>query len=1071
MKLSYLSVKRPVSVCMFFLGLVLLGFIALNRLPVDLFPTLKFPKLVIRTYYTESPPNIVMHLVTRPLEECIAAVKGVKQIVSYSREGVSWIEVEFYWGTNIDMASLAIREKLDEIRYLLPAESERPHILRLDPTMKPILQVAVSGIELDRLKRICSDLVRRRIEQIKGAAMVEVVGGIDYQIVIEIDPNRILAQGIQIQQIVQALQMNNLSRGGGVIKNGPYRFSMYIDGEFRTLDDIKNTAFYSSSSQKRIFLKDIARIDFDKEDRKSITRFNQQESIGLLITREWGSNTVSVTQDIEKCLNDLSREIKSIHFDIITRQADVIQDSLNNLLVNLIMGAILAFLGMVVFLRNFRHPLIISVSIPVSILSTFLILYMTNVSLNIMSLGGLALGIGMMVDNSIVVLENIYRLRETGCSMVRSSSQGATEVTMPIIASTLTTCAVFLPIIFVYGISGQIFRDYSLSLVFSLLISILTGITLIPVLTSQLKGRSAQFMQDYDSSSSTSEKTTDPHTDSVTTDGVFTKLSYYSQTFLFQPGFNAFNRFYTWLYDYYHRSVLYALDHKPLFLWVLAGISLLVILMAMTMKQQLMPPLNQEEVRYQLELPVDASLEQTETVVRSIEERWSTLGFVQSLFSRIGTVQSLMVADKIQSENQALITVRLKPDYSCSSESPIESLRKALPTQYIYHGYFESGDLIYNDILGFIHNEIQIDIQGITTEFILPIADQLKNHLAVMPELKDVRLSYIPGVSQYQIQLDRDRAALSTITTNDLVENIQSRSDGIIATQIREYERSIDVVVRAPANQRDSWEDIDNHLIRNLNGIIPLKSVIHSQLTSEPEFLLRQDQAETIRIFASIVSPDRAAVIDGIMMVIKKFPHPESVSITLGGEYQEMMNSFRSLWVTFLLSVILIFLILAAQFESLKYPFLVLMSIPYGMIGAIPALWITGQSFNVMAGIGFVVLTGIVINDDIIKIDCINQNRKHGMGVRDAILDAGKKRFRPILITTLTTILGLIPMAWFGNNSALQKPIAFVIIFGLISGTVLTFIMVPVFYELLGRYGNDTTHRKGDSEQRISVSS
>ncbi len=1058
MSLPRLSVHRPIATAMFFLAVVLLGLLSLQRLPVDLLPVLNYPRLLVQTRLPNAAPEEVAELVTRPVEQVVSAVSGVKRVVSRSREGVSLVTIEFYWGENMDYAALSVREKLDEMRVLLPEAAQRPRVLRLDPSAHPIMQVAVTGSGMERLTDVCRQVVRRRLEQLPGVALVEVVGGVEPFIEVQIDPDKLLTQNINTEQIVAALKANNLS-AGGTIKKGRYRFAIRIEGELHTPEDVKQVAVLNTPANRPVFLGDIARIHYVPKDPESLTRLNGQQSVGLLITKEAGSNTVLVTREVRRVLRQLEAELETVHFFMVSQQAAFIEESIRNVFSALIGGGILAFLSLFLFLRNFRHPLNIAIAMPVSIIATFICMQAAGVSLNMISLGGLALGVGMLVDNSIVVLENIFRIREEGKDWIAASIEGAREVAMPVTASTLTTCAVFLPIIYVEGIAGQLFRDQSLTVAFSLLASLVVALTLLPALASRFRGRLSPFAPT--GATGTMETVAEKISRKPGRIGLLLRtifrfiyqgvkfLQHLSQRFS-APFFRIFDRGLNLLFRTYHRSLEWSLSHKPAVLGTVLGLLFLTVVAFFLLDRRLLPPLYPDEVELRIELPPDATLFQSAQVVAAIEEVFTSTPTVESVFSRIGSQRSVLQALAEEAPYRAILLIKRSSNASIPAEQFPEWIGEQLPREYQYQKVFQSSNRGYAQWLGLEGSDVQVDVRGAPYPLLLPIAEQLQQRLASMQELRDVHLSYRSGGEQYRIRVDRDKAALYGVTVDQIANSLQSRLSGVTATRVKQFDRTIDVMIRAPVSQRDSWEDLYRGML-NVNGNpLPLKEVIRYQNHPATEEILRQDQQETIRILADISHSSRRQAINKIRQLLAKTELPEGIQATLSGQETELQRAFRSIRNALLLSVILVFMILAAQFESFRYPFLILLAVPFGIIGAIWLLLVTGNSLNIISGIGMIVLSGVVVNDAIIKVDFINQARARGTPLRAAILEAGAKRFRPILITTITTVAGLLPLALAGGSGAeLRQPLAIAIIGGLSLATVLTLIVIPVLYEMM----------------------
>ncbi|MDZ7377691.1 MAG: efflux RND transporter permease subunit, partial [candidate division KSB1 bacterium] len=506
MHISQLSIDRPVATAMFFVAVILIGIISLIQLPVDLLPDLSYPRLTIWTAATAMGPREVEEMITNPIEEAIGTVANIRRTYSISRSGLSLVTVEFLWGTNMDFATLSIREKLDQLRWILPREVERPNILRIDPRSQPIMAISLSGSNLVHLKELAHNVFKRRLEQIDGVAMATVTGGFDREIQVEVDQTKATALHLAPEKIAQALELANYSIAGGTVKKGLYRYALRTLGEFQSIMEIERVVVANHPDGSQIRISDIGRVIDGFRERQSITRFNNEESIGIIIRKDAGANTVIVSRLIHRILDQLRSEYPSLHLSVAYDGARFISSAISNVLQNLILGAILAFLVLFVFLHDFRNPVNIALSIPISVIATFALLYFAGITLNIMSLGGLALGVGMLVDNSIIVMENIFRHRQEGRALADAAFLGAKEVAMPITASTLTTIAIFLPVVYLYGVAGQLFRDQAVTVIFSLLASLVVALTLLPMLSCRFRAQWQQLDATIPNSTATKPK-------------------------------------------------------------------------------------------------------------------------------------------------------------------------------------------------------------------------------------------------------------------------------------------------------------------------------------------------------------------------------------------------------------------------------------------------------------------------------------------------------------------------------------------------------------------------------------
>ncbi len=1053
--IKHFHLNRPIAVLMAYAAVLLLGMISLQHLAVDLFPDLNYPKLLIRTRFAEASPQEVQEFVTRPIEEAVMSVSEIKRIISISREGLSLVTLTFYWGTRMDYAALAVREALDEIRPLLPEETERPRVLRVDPSSLPIMQIAVRGASLQALTDICQQVVRRRLEQIKGVALVTVIGGAEDEIEILVDLPKLTVQGFQIQDVVHVLQSNNVALTGGTIKQGRYRQAIRIDARLRSVEDIGKLALFTPNNGQPVYLRDVASIRRIPAEPVNIIRMNGQPAVGLLITREAGSNTVETARKVQGLLQEINQMYPTLHFDVVTNQATFIQQSIENVFSSLIWGGILAFLVLFLFLKNLWHPLNIGVSIPVSVIATFIAMHFAGVSVNMMSLGGLALGIGMLVDNSIVVLENIFRHREEGKDLLTAASSGAAEVAMPILASTLTTCAVFLPIIYVKGIAGQLFRDQSLTVTFALITSWVVSLTLLPVLASRFKGRRTPYPAVVPEELEISVKRKRKLTFKVA--NLFRVWVRYGVKNLKKLwGFLEkrwmrfqiyFDKAFQWVYDGYHRLLLYALENKKVILFLMIILGVTTFLMGVQIDHRLFPPVEGNEIQFNLELPQGSTLTRTLEVVNEIEKRFLKVSGVEMVYSRIGGLHNTLQASDDEGDNRAALFIRFEAG-RYSTATLVQRLRKVLPVQFVFSGNFIGGESIYRQVLGIATSDFEVDIRGRRLTDILPVAQKIKSWMTTDTHFTDVTWSHQAGGLQLTTKLDREQLTQLGLSAEKVVQWIRQRLGGTVATQIREYDRTIHVVVKSNFDQFLRWQDVQHMFIANKGLFIPVKEIVHVQQTPAVEQLNRLDQEAVIRITAALQDISRNKAEKKLSDWLQQHPLPSDVRVEPGGDYPEMQRSMRSILWALGLSVLLVYMILAAQFESFLSPFIILLTIPLGIMGGVWMLGLWGETWNVISGIGFIVLAGIVVNDGILKVDFINRARAAGKPVRKAILEASKKRFRPIIITTVTTVLGLVPMAFSGGSGAeLRRPLALVVMGGLLVATFFTLIFIPLVYE------------------------
>ncbi len=1086
---------------MLVLAVVLLGSISYARLPIDLLPEVSFPRLVVYTGYPNVAPAEIERLVTEPIEQQAAAVPGVEKVTSVSQEAVSLVTLRFAWGTNMDFATLNVRERLDNIREFLPETADRPTILRVDPQAEPILTISLTGGgNLLANKEIAEDVFRRRLEQLDGVAQASVTGGLDREIQVDVDPALLEANGITLAEVSRALDQANYSARGGTILRGRYRYPLRTLGEFQTVEEINNvvvgrqelgsrpSAASSGAEEAReedsgfrlVRLQDVATIVDGFAEREEIARYNGSESVGILVFKESGANTVAVSEDVQETLALLAEQYPDFTSEIASNQATFIDESISNVVQALILGGLLAFVVLFFFLRDSRYPVAIALAIPISVIGTFSLMDAFGVSLNIMSLGGLALGVGMLVDNSIIVLENIFRHRQAGLGALEAAARGAEEVQGAITASTLTTISVFGPIIYVQGVAGELFGALSLAVAFSLLASLAVAITLLPAMAGHFKGGKREIP----SAPAVPVARAEPRAATVRA-GIGLALAwavtlpfravrgaaslarqlvvYWGEiagkllSTVFLPFFRVFDRVFTAFAAWYHGLLSSALDRRALVLTIAAATLAGVLVLALALDRDLLPNVDQGAFDMRVELAEGTRLETTAEAVETLEGGLREDPDVVAVFSHIGRdVQAK--GDEGQAAGMHTARLQIRLDDRAATENVVGRLQGLA-------GGFPSGSLSFEtgqatalgQILGGGEADIAVRVTGEDLEETYPFAEQVRQRLSVLGEIRNVRIGSERGQPQYQISIDNEAAAGYGIEPRLIAETIQSAMLGDRATEFVDFDRKIAVMVRLPDFLRHDAATLD---MLRVDGI-PLRELVTVEQTLGPAEVRREDQGRVVTVYADVAAGGLADAIVSVENALQDLRTPFDTRVEVGGENEEMRRSFRDLSFAFGLAILLVYMILAAQFESFVHPFTILMAVPLALVGAVLALALTGQGLNTMSLIGVVILVGIVVNDAIVKVDFINQGRARGLSLRDAILEAGEVRLRPIVMTTVTTVLGLLPMALgIGRGADLRAPMAISVIGGLIVATALTLIVVPVVYSIVEDVRTGWTRRR-----------
>ncbi len=1015
MKLSRQAVQRPIFTIMVVLIVIILGGVSLSKLSVDLMPDITYPTLSVSTTYEDASPQEMEELVTRLIEEAVIAVPGVEDLTSVSSEGSSNVRITFNWGTDLDAASNDIRDRLDRVITRLPDDASRPSLRKFDLAAMPVMILGASG-DLDpiQMRRIIDEQIKHRIERVPGVAALDIWGGLDREIHVYINPEKIKALRITLDQVLDRIRAGNINLPAGTMKSGNYEVTIRTPGEFQSLDDLRYTVIMERAG-KTITLNDISDVEDSWEKVTRVVRINGKPGIRLSVNKQSGANTVSVANGVLKELEKLSQEIPQIQLVPIMDSSQFIKRSINNVAVSALMGSLLAILVLLFFLRNVRSTFIIGTAIPVSVIATFGLIYFGNFTLNLMTLGGLALGIGMLVDNSIVVLENIYRLREKGMGKKEAAIQGSEEVTSAIIASTLTTLAVFLPLIFMQGMSGVMFKQLSYVVSFSLFCSMLTALTLIPMLAGKFLNPSR------------SEKEMSP---------------------LLRKGFHVSGNFFTWLENHYKRLLHYTLHHRVR--TTIAAILLLVGSLALipAVGTELMPSSDEGEIRISVEMEVGTKMELVNEKIQVVEDIINRN--VPELESIVVSVGGSHWRGNVSNTGDIRISLVGQSERTRSSEDIAQSLRKLvtnIPGMTV-RVRASSGLFIFRRMAS-SSESIQIEIRGHDIDIANTLAEQVQKAIGQIDGITDTDLSRDTGTPEELIVVDRRKAADMRLTVRQVAQTLQTVLSGSTAGNYREGgdEYAIRVQVK-DADKLEIRDLLDLTLTNSEGEPVILRNVVRIESRRGPVSIERHDQERIITVSANISGRDMGSIIGDIQDKLKMIPVPRDFSIVLTGDYEEQQEAFHELVLSFALALILVYMVMACQYESLRDPFVVMFSVPLAIVGVVFMLIITGTTFNIQSYIGCIMLAGIVVNNAILLVDTTNMlRRKEDMETCEAIEEAGRRRLRPILMTAFTTILGLTPLAiGLGEGGEAQAPMARAVIGGLLSSTIITLVFVPVVY-------------------------
>jgi hydrophobic/amphiphilic exporter-1 (mainly G- bacteria), HAE1 family len=1064
MKLARLSIDRPVTILMFFLAVVFLGLVSLRELSVDLLPDISYPRLSVMTQYTGVAPEEIETLVTAPLEAAVSGIPGLRRVESISKEGVSYMTLEFAWGMDMDFTMLHTREKLDSARNTLPEDVDNPTIIPLDPQSKPIMVLALSGERsLLELKEFAEDLVKPRLEQIEGIGSAEITGGVEREIQVDINPQLLALYGMTVDEVARRIDAFNRNLQGGTIRKGMFKYAIRVVGEFESVKEIAEISLMTTKERGVIRLRDIAIIKDAIKERQGMTRLDRSEGIGVLVRKGFGANTVKVTRLAKKVIDQVQKENPEIHLLVVSEQAKYIENAISAVINEIVQGAILAFLVLLIFLQEWKTPLIIDTVIPISIIGTFNLLFFSNITLNIMSLGGLALGVGMLDDCAVVVSENIFRHRSEGKGLREAAYIGTKEVGGAVTSTALTTIVVFLPVIYVHGVAGQLFKDTALTVTFSLLSSLFVALTLLPMLESKIfelkgaEGAESARGREFGFSLWRRKKSRKAGVGTAADEKRkrwLSKLSFplyplkgLPFKFPLSLVFKGFNFIYNKFVARYEVWLKWSLDHKGRVLAATLIFFAATFGMGALVKRELMPKIETSSFELHLKAPVNYSLEQTAEVVASLEGHLKGAAGVKTTLSQTGIVSGMESLNPDVSLNSAQIYVGL--ERPSQVESAFEKLRRRLADfpDVQYSIVREENTLA--QFLGFSAAEVRLKVKGDNLDKLKDISEELVARLRDVKGIADLSTNIGEGKPEFVLKIRKDALAkYANLSPGAIGDFLVDAVRGRVATQFKEMEEKYDILVRLEERSRENIEALLNEPFPHQGTLIPLRELVTYEPARGPQEIRRENQQREVLVTANLKGAKISQVVPAIMAKIREIQVPANYRIAFGGEQAEMSKSFQSLWPALALAILLTYMIMAAQFESLKHPFLVLFTLPMGAAGAFFALFVTGQTLNVISIIGLVVLVGLVVDDAIVEIDYTNQLRKAGTPLREAVERACRVRLRPILMASLTTVFGLIPMALGVEQGAeLLQPLGIVVLAGLLFSTFLTLILIPVLYE------------------------
>jgi HAE1 family hydrophobic/amphiphilic exporter-1 len=1016
MKISKVSITRPVTSLMFMLIIIVFGIVSFTKLPIDLFPQMNLPYAIVITNYDGAGPEEVESLLTKPLEQAMGTVSNIKEVTSISSAEQSMVILEFVSDTDMDFASLDIREKIDLIKGYLPDGVDEPTVMKIDPNAEAIMELGITGnYDLVELKRIIDDNIINKIERIPGVASVTLTGARESEIKITLQPEKMKGFGITLMQVSQTLMIENLNLPVGLVDYGEQSIQVKTQGEFKTIDEIKNLPIMTSKGI--VYLREIADIEKSHKEMSSYSFLNGEQGINLSIEKLSTTNTVKVSNEIKKVIEELKTENEDLTFRMVYDNSFMIQSSVDSVVNAAVFGGIIALFILFIFLRNIRSTLIVGIAIPTSIVTSFILMYFFDLSLNVVSLGGLTMGIGMLVDNSIVVIENIYRHREDGLSRPESAYVGVKEVGMAVMASTFTTIAVFLPLVFVEGFIAKMFNDMSLTITFSLLASLAVAVTVVPMLASKI------LKMDRNGN----KKKRSPVTKALDGWG------------------NILGRI-----DIVYRKVLkWCIYHRKSTALIVLAVFIVTLGLGGLTGMELMPTAEENSFNMTVSMPGGTDIDTIFESVNELEEKLKEFDTVKNIFISISganaSARNIMRGGNLFGD-AATFTVDLGPEKERkrSVNEIMEEIREEL------EGKIAGLDLSFraSEMRMSTGAPVSVQISGNDMDVLKRISEDIVSMLQDVKGTREITNSLEEGISEAVISINRNKASGYGLNMQTVASLLNNAVTGQVTTKYKVDGTEIDVRILYNPDNVETIADLGSIDIQSQTGAnIKLDEIADISIEKTPSSIARKNNKRIVTIESNLFGIDTRTANAQVEEKLKNYNMPKGYSYRIGGEMEEMMDSFESIIFAILIAIVLVYMVLAAQFESLLHPFTIMFSLPLSITGAILGLFVTGMPISMPALIGLLMLVGIVVNNAIVLVDYIIQLRKQGLSKNEAILKAGSIRLRPILMTMLTTVMALVPMALgLGEGTDMMAPMAVAVIGGLFVSTMITLIIIPVIY-------------------------
>jgi HAE1 family hydrophobic/amphiphilic exporter-1 len=1007
------SVLRPVGVTMIVLAILALGLVSVRNLAVDLFPRIDLPIAVVATSYQDAAPEEVENLVSQPIESAVSTVEGLDTVQSQSQSGSSLVLMMFKTDVDIDQALLDVREQVDGITAMLPDEAGDPNIMRFNPEAMPVVYLGITGNDIGSLTEVANEQIVPHFERQAGVASAQLEGAVEREIQIELEPESLTQYGVTAQDIIEALNSTNQEASVGTVDKGDQDLQLRVTGQFESLDDIENTIVQTQTGAQ-IQVNELAEVSDTYKDQSSVSLVNGSPALVLSIMKQTDANTVEVATTVRDSLDTINSSLGGdTEVNVMIDTSEFIQFSIDSVLENILIGGIIAVFILLLFLKSIRATLVIAVSIPIALISTFALMYFTGQTLNVLTLGGLALGVGMMVDSSIIILENIFSYRKKGHNLIDSAVKGASELTPAVIASTTTTLVVFLPMVFVDGIASDLFIPLGLTVSFSLVASLIVAVLLVPMLSSKFL---STVMEDKG-------------------------RRYW------------FDRFLDWLRDKYAGGLKRVLKFRKT---TIAGTILAIVaslFLLPSIGAELIPASDQGQAQITVEMEPGTKMDRMEDVVVEINEVIEDYGDVMEIsyvtYGSTGFVPG----------NQATYTLQLVP--ASEREQSTDEVIVEMDERF---QHIAGADITASSMDGGMQmgDPILIQLNGPEQEVLRELSEDVVDEISEVEGVFNPTSSASDGIPQMQINVDQGKAASYGLTEDQIIGQVQLRFNGQMATVYREEGQEMDVRVYYPEDERTTINDLEDMDVQTPQGAtVPLDELAELSEEDGPVALLRENQQPQMNVTSDISGRDLGSVSGDIVNALDEMAFPEGYSYQMGGQVEDMEDAFVDLAIALIFSIFLVYAVMAIQFENLLQPFIIMFALPTGIIGVLLGLFISDVSLSIPGLIGVIMLVGIVVNNSIVLVDYINILRRRGTDRYEALIEAGRNRLRPILMTTLTTVLAMIPLGLaLGEGAELQQPLAIVIIFGLSTSSLFTLFFVPVIYTIFDDISSKIKNRK-----------